>query len=103
MIIRINWKRVVFVQSNVHFYGSSPVRLPQSQILFRTNFNNKTANEHSYLFKTERFTRSTFKFTFTQSLTKSQESSVIFRLPEEIAKVDGGIKREQCVEFGQDT
>jgi hypothetical protein len=103
LLITINWKRVVFIQSNAHFYGSPPVRLPRSQILFRTNFNNKTTNEHSYLFKTERFTRSTFKFTFTQSLRKTQESTVIFRLPEEIVELGGGIKREQSVEFGQDT
>jgi len=103
LIIIINWKRVVFIQSNADFYGSPPVRLPQSQILFRTNFNNKTTNEHSYLFKTERFTRSTFKFTFIQSLRKTQESAIIFRLPEEIVEIGGGIKREQSVEFGQDT
>jgi hypothetical protein len=103
LLIIINWKRVVFTQSNAHFYGSPPVRLPQSQILFRTNFNNQTTNEHSYLLKTERSTRSTFKFTFTQSLRKSQESIVIFRLPEEVVELSGGIKREQSVEFGQDT
>lgn len=103
MLIKINWKRVEFIQSQAHFYGSPPARLPQSQILFRTNFNNKTTNEQSYVFKTERFTRSTFKLTYTQSLTKTQESAVIFRLPEEIVEVGGGIKREQSVEFGQDT
>jgi hypothetical protein len=103
LIITINWKQVLFAQSNVHFYGSVPVRLPQSQVLFRTNFNNNTPNEHSYLFKTERFTSSTFKFTFTNCLKKSQESAVIFRLPEEIVELGGGIKREQSVAFGQDT
>jgi hypothetical protein len=36
-------------------------------------------------------------------LTKSQESVVIFSLPEEIVEMGGGIKREQNVEFGQDT
>ncbi len=103
MIIAINWKRVVFEQSNTSYYGSPPVRLPKSQVLFRTNFNNKTTNEQSYTFKTERYTHSTFKFTFTNRLTKSQESVVIFSLPEEIVEMGGGIKREQNVEFGQDT
>jgi hypothetical protein len=103
LIITINWKRVVFNQNKTHYYGSPPVRLPKSQILFRTSFNNKTTNEQSYIFKTERFTRSTFKFTFTNRLIKSQESMVIFRLPEEIVEIGGGIKREQNVEFGQDT
>lgn len=103
LIISINWKRVNFTQNNVHFYGSPPIRLPQSQILFRTNFNNKTNCEQAYQLKTERSTRSTFRFTFTQSLTKSQESVIIFRLPEEIVEVGGGVKREQSIGFGQDT
>ena len=103
MLVIINWKKVLFTQSDVHFSGSSLVRLPKSQILFRTNFNNKTSNEHSYLFKTERFTSSTFRFTFTHCLKKSQDSAVIFRLPEEIIELGGGIRREQSIEFGQDT
>lgn len=94
---------MVFEQSNTSYYGSPPVRLPKSQILFRTNFNNKTTNEQSYVFKTERFTRSTFKFIFTNRLTKSQESLVIFRLPNEIVEIGGGIKCEQDIEFGKDT
>ena len=53
--------------------------------------------------KTERYTRSIFEFKFTHSLIKSQESSIIFRLPEDIIEFDGGIKHEQLVEFGQDT
>lgn len=103
MLITINWKRIIFSQSDVRFAGLPPVRLPQSQTLFRTNFNNKTTHDQSYAFKTERFTRSTFKFTFTNRLTKSEESTVIFRLPEEIARIGGGIKREQSVEYGRDT
>ncbi|CAF4748350.1 unnamed protein product [Rotaria sp. Silwood1] len=103
LLVIINWKHVVFIQNDTHFYGSPPVRLPKSQILFRTNFNNNTSNEHSYIFQTERFTRSIFEFKFIQSLTKSQESAVILRLPEEVVELDGGIKREQSVEFGQDT
>lgn len=103
MLITINWKNVTFLQADTQFHGSPPVRLPKSQILFRTSFNNRTANEHSYTLKTERFTRSIFEFKFTRSLRKSQESSIIFRLPEEIVELDGGIKREQSVELGKDT
>ncbi|CAF1551394.1 unnamed protein product [Rotaria sordida] len=103
LVIIINWKHVIFIQSDTHFYGSPPVRLPKSQILFRTNFNNKTANQHSYIFQTERFTHSIFEFKFLQSCKKSQESSLIFRLPEEIVEIGGGIKREQSLKFGQDT
>ena len=91
------------MQNNAQCYGSPPVRLPKSQVLFRTNFNNKTTDEHSYLLKTERYTHSIFEFTFTHSLLKSQESSIKFHLPEEIIESGGGIKHEQSIEFGQDT
>ncbi|CAF1465417.1 unnamed protein product [Rotaria magnacalcarata] len=101
LLIKINWKRVTFIQSNANYYGLPPVRLPKSQILFRTACNNKTANEHSNVFKTERSTRSTFEFVFTKSLRKSHESFLIFRLPEEVIVVGGEIKREQSVPFGQ--
>ncbi|CAF3150779.1 unnamed protein product [Rotaria socialis] len=101
LLIKINWKRVKFIQSNANYYGLPPVRIPKSQILFRTAFNNKTANEHSNVFKTERSTRSTFEFVFTKSLRKSHESFLIFRLPEEVTVVGGEIKREQSVPFGQ--
>lgn len=101
MLIKINWKRVKFIQSNASYYGLPPVRIPRSQILFRTTFNNKTANEHSNVFKTERSTRSTFEFRFTKSLRKSHESFLIFHLPEEVIVAGGGIKREQSVQFEQ--
>ncbi|UJR28814.1 hypothetical protein I4U23_010038 [Adineta vaga] len=103
LLVKVNWKQVMFSQTKANFSGSPPVHLPKSQILFRTHFNNKTMMEQSYLFKTERFTRSTFKFTFTHCLQKSQKSAVIFCLPEEIVRFTGGIQREQYTDFGQDT
>jgi hypothetical protein len=103
LLITIQWKDVVFTQDPAHFSGSPPTRLPQSQILFRTHFHNRTSNEQSYLFKAERCTRSLFAFTFTQSLSKSDDASVSFRLPEAIVQCGGGIKQEQTVAFGQDT
>lgn len=79
------------------------MRLPKSQILFRTNFNNKTTSEQSYLLKTERFTCSKFRFEFTKSLKHSQESFITFHIPKEIAELNGGIKNDQDVKLGQDT
>ncbi|CAF1152623.1 unnamed protein product [Adineta ricciae] len=103
LLVKINWKQVAFSQTKTNFTGSPPVSLPKSQILFRTHFNNHTTTEQSYSFKTERFTRSTFKFIFTHCLRKSQHSMVVFYLPEEIVRFTGGIKLEQYADFGQDT
>lgn len=102
LILTINWKRVVFKQNDVRYQGLPPVRLPQSQTLFRTNFNNKTACEQCYLLKADRSTRSTLKFSFHNRLLKSEESAIIFSLPNEIVETGGGIKREQSIECGRD-
>lgn len=101
--MKINWKRVVFSQSDVRFQGSPPIRLPQSQTLFRTSFNNKTLSEQSYSLKTERSTRSIFKYSFDNRLTRSEQVNIIFLLPDEIVEIGGGIQREQSIECGRDT
>ncbi|CAF0715941.1 unnamed protein product [Adineta steineri] len=103
LLITINWNHVTFTQSDVRFYGSPPVCIPKSQILFRTNFTNTTTTEQLYSFKTERSTRSMFKFIFTHMLTKSTKSPIIFCLPDEIVQLGGGAKSDQSVEIGQDT
>ena len=72
-------------------------------LLIYCYFNNNTTNEQSYLLKTERFTRSIFQFNFTSSLIKSEETFLMFRLPEEIVELSGGIKREQTVKLELDT
>ncbi|CAF0826277.1 unnamed protein product, partial [Didymodactylos carnosus] len=102
LIININWKRVQFTQSEAEFHGAPPIKLPKSQTLFKTTFANKTETDQVYSFKTQRRTISTFCFTFNQGFCKSQEGAVVFRLPEQIVEVGGGIKREQRIEYGQD-
>ena len=103
LLIKINWNRFVFTQHDVQFFDSSSQHLPRSQILFRTNFTNKTSNEQYFKLKTDRTTRSTYSFCFTNNLTISNKATVIFRLPNEILQLGGGIQHEQIVELGQNS
>lgn len=103
LLIKINWNRFVFTQHDVQFFDSSSQHLPRSQILFRTNFTNKTSNEQYFQLKTDRTTRSTYSFCFTNNLTISNKATVIFRLPNEILQLGGGIQHEQIVELGQNS
>ncbi len=89
-----------FVQNKVYFYNSSSSCFTRR--LFRTNFDNKTINEQSFTFATERSTCSVFKFQFTRSLNKSQESTISFHLPGQIIQLNGSLPHELHTQFGQD-
>ncbi|CAF3427968.1 unnamed protein product [Rotaria sp. Silwood1] len=101
LLIKINWKHVSFIQNNINYYNSSISKF--SRTIFRTNFDNKTTNEHSYTLATEKSTKSIFNFTFTRSVYKSQESTIVFHLPEQIIKLNNDIQCEQTIPFGKDT
>ncbi|CAF1122452.1 unnamed protein product [Rotaria sordida] len=101
LLIKINWKHVTFKQNNINYYKSSISYFPRT--IFRTNFDNKTTNEHSYTFTTEKSTHSIFKFIFTRSLYKSEESTIIFHLPKQIIQQNNDIQRKQAIPFGKDT
>ncbi|CAF1676442.1 unnamed protein product, partial [Didymodactylos carnosus] len=51
--IEINWKRVNFWQSETIFNRSQQLRMPKSQILFKTHFTNNTDREQDYSLRAE--------------------------------------------------
>ncbi|CAF1003907.1 unnamed protein product [Adineta ricciae] len=101
--MKINWKRVNFWQSDATFTRSAQVRMPKSQILFKTHFSNNTNCEQEYSLRAERSTITTLNFTFTRGFTKEKEGSISFKLPHEVLEVGGGMKHEQRVEYGKDS
>ncbi|CAF1227486.1 unnamed protein product [Didymodactylos carnosus] len=82
---------------------SQQLRMPKSQILFKTHFTNNTDREQDYSLRAERSTVTTFNFTFMKGFTKEKEGAVTFKLPNEVVEVGGGIKHEQRVDYGKDT
>ncbi|CAF1247830.1 unnamed protein product [Adineta steineri] len=101
LLITINWKNVTFTQNNIDFSDISSSYFPR--ILNRTNFDNKTTNEHLYNFEIKRSTYSTLKILFTHTLHKTQESNMIFHLPQQIKQFYNDLQTEQSIQFGQDT
>lgn len=101
--VKINWKRVNFWQSEAVFARPAQLRLPKSQILFKTHFTNNTESEQEYSLRAERSTITTLNFTFLRGFTKEKEGSVSFKLPNEVLEVGGGLRHEQRVEYGKDS
>lgn len=101
--IKINWKRVNFWQSEAVFTRPAQLRMPKSQILFRTHFSNNTESEQEYSLRAERSTITTLNFTFMRGFTKEKEGCVTFKLPNEVLEVGGGLRHEQRVDYGRDS
>jgi hypothetical protein len=101
--IKLNWKRANFWQSEANFTRPAQLRMPKSQILFKTHFSNNTDREQEYSLRAERSTITTLNFTFTRGFTKEKEGSVKFKLPHEVLEVGGGLRHEQRVDFGRDS
>ena len=101
--VKINWKRANFWQSEAVFTRPAHLRLPKSQILFKTHFTNNTESEQEYSLHAERSTITTLNFTFQRGFTKEKEGSVSFKLPYDVLEIGGGIRHEQRVEYGKDS
>lgn len=103
--IVVNWAKVELIQEEAKFEqekNSAKSRAPTSQTLFRTYFTNRTDIEQEYSFKTERITRQSCGFSFMKGFCREKEGGVMFKLPQEIVEIGGGIKSEQSVECGKD-
>lgn len=91
----------MFNASAPQYYNGSLKHLPNSQVLYRTNFCNRTFTDQSYTFNAERRTKSTFRYSFRNSLIKAKQTKLTFRLPDELAEFTAGIQREQTIELEQ--
>ncbi|CAF1500997.1 unnamed protein product [Rotaria sp. Silwood1] len=101
--VKLNWKRVNFWQSEAVFTRPAQLRMPKSQILFRTHFSNNTESEQEYSLRAERSTITTLNFTFMRGFTKEKEGCVTLKLPNEVLEVGGGLRHEQRVDYGKDS
>ncbi|CAF2201135.1 unnamed protein product [Rotaria magnacalcarata] len=101
--IKLNWKLVNFWQSDAVFTRPTQLRMPKSQILFKTHFSNNTDREQEYSLHAQRSTTTTLNFTFIRGFTKEKEGCVKFKLPNEVLEVGGGLRHEQRVDYGRDS
>ncbi|CAF4126980.1 unnamed protein product [Rotaria socialis] len=101
--VNLNWKRVNFWQSDAVFTRPTQLRIPKSQILFRTHFSNNTESEQEYSLRAERSTTTTLNFSFTRGFTKEKEGCISLKLPNEVLEVGGGLRHEQRIDYGKDS
>ena len=101
--VKVNWKRVYFWQSEAQFKRPAHLRMPKSQILFKTHFSNNTDREQEYSLRAERSTTTTLNFSFMKGFTKEKEGCVTIKLPNEVLEVGGGLRHEQRVDYGRDS
>ncbi len=92
-----------FWQSEANFIRPAQLRMPKSQILFKTHFSNNTDRDQEYSLRAERSTITTLNFSFTRGFTKEKDGTVKFKLPNEVLEVGGGLRHEQRVDFGKDS
>jgi hypothetical protein len=102
LVLTIDWTNVTFTQDSVQLFNSRTDQCPRAQTLFRTNFENQTNNEQNYTVRTERTSSALFKYILTDTLSKTPDSSFVFRLPDSCVQTAGGIPREQSFPFGRD-
>lgn len=68
-----NWKRVEFIQDDVCFDDSFKDKLPESQVLFQTEFTNNTDGEQEYTLRAERKTTHACQFSFSKGFKREKE------------------------------
>ena len=91
----IDWKRVQ-VESEAPQYDicRQHCASPLTSVLFQTTFANRTENDQTYSFRTERTTRSTCTITLENTFTQGYETSIGLKLPNEILEANAGFSRE---------
>ncbi|XP_046367534.1 uncharacterized protein LOC124142887 [Haliotis rufescens] len=96
--VEVNWNRVRFVSSTPEFTDRVSLEKPNSQIVFRSKYENWTAHEQEHSFHTERTTVSCCTTEVSKGFTKGFHLEVKLGLPEEVASATAGFGREVNME-----
>ena len=98
--MEIDWKRVKFTHEPPVYEPAPPkpgTGKPINNVLFNTNFTNKTDKPQTYTFKTTRTTRSSCTVEIENTYTLGMETSIKLATPCEIFEVNAGFHREISV------
>jgi hypothetical protein len=91
---RVDWRRVHFKHGDPEFKDAVIPETPGSQVLFQTEFTNRTDQEQEYAFKAERTTRSTCEVVIEKGVTTGHELAVSIKTPCEVFEANAGFHRE---------
>ena len=94
LTFHVDWRRVNFKHSDPEFIDPVIPETPGSQVLFQTEFSNRTAQEQEYAFKAERTTQSTAEVVIEKGVTLGTELAVSLKTPCEVFEANAGFHRE---------
>lgn len=100
--VEIDWKRVRFIHDDPIYdpepSGSSSSKpLPVSNLLFSTEFTNRTDASQMYSFRADRTTRSSCSVVIEQCYTFGVDMNVRLATPNDLLELNVGFKREMAL------
>ncbi|KAL8617539.1 hypothetical protein ACOMHN_055320 [Nucella lapillus] len=96
--LEINWSRLKITSSPPEYSDRQLAQRPQSQIVFRSTYENLTDNSQDHSFQTERSTVSSCTTSVSKGFTKGIHLEVKLGLPDEVAGATAGFGREVTME-----
>lgn len=99
----VNWARVKFISSSPEYADQRFAERPQSQVVFRSTYENCTDNTQDHSFQTERSTVSCCTTTVSKGFTKGMHLELKLGLPDEVAGATAGFGREVNMESTEES
>lgn len=94
----INWSRVRLTSSEPEYSEQQFVKKPQTQVVFRSTYENQTDSPQDHSFQTERTTVSSCTTSVSKGFSKGMHLEVKLGLPDEVAGATAGFGREVNME-----
>lgn len=96
--LEVNWSKVKFISSSPDYSDQRFAERPQSQIVFRSNYENHTDHDQDHSFQTDRTTVSCCTTSVSKGFSKGMHLEVRLGLPDEVAGATAGFGREVTME-----
>ncbi|XP_041366417.1 uncharacterized protein LOC121381248 [Gigantopelta aegis] len=96
--LAVNWAKVRFISTTPEYSDERKLDTPNSQVVFRSKYENWTNHDQEHSFQTERTTMSYSSTTVSKGFTKGFHLEVKLGLPEEVAGATAGFGRDITME-----
>ncbi|BFZ16181.1 hypothetical protein BsWGS_19220 [Bradybaena similaris] len=97
------WERVKFIAEDPVYTDENKLEKPNSQVVFKSVYENTTNNAQEHTFQTERCTVATCKTTITKGFTKGLRLDLKFALPSKILSATAGFGRDLTLETSDES
>ncbi|CAG5116294.1 unnamed protein product [Candidula unifasciata] len=101
----VNWDRVRFLAEEPVYTDENKLEKQNSQVVFKSVYENTTGNPQEHTFQTERCTVATCKTTMTKGFTKLvyHKLDLKFTLPSKILSATAGFGRDLTIESSDES